>query len=49
MTSTNSRVRGDRARSTGWKPVQGTKELLAGMKTEVEAYLEAQAAGTAKF
>lgn len=49
MLSTNARIRGDRSRSLGWKPVQGTDALLASLKPEIEAYFKAKAAGTAKF
>jgi nucleoside-diphosphate-sugar epimerase len=36
---TNSRCRGNRSRSIGWKPVKTTKDMLASIKPEVEAVL----------
>jgi len=36
---TNSRCRGERSRSIGWKPVKTTKDMLASIKPEVEAVL----------
>ncbi|KAH9949982.1 hypothetical protein B0H21DRAFT_706690 [Amylocystis lapponica] len=40
---TNSRCRGERSRSLGWKPVKGTKDMLASIKPEVAAILAQQA------
>ncbi|KAI0924180.1 hypothetical protein AcW2_005133 [Taiwanofungus camphoratus] len=43
---TNSRCRADRARSIGWKPVNTTADMLAGIKPEVELmYKKAQEKG----
>ncbi len=39
---TNSRCRGNRPRSLGWKPQKTTQDMLASIKPEVEALLEAQ-------
>jgi len=36
---TNSRCRGDRSRSLGWKPVKTTKDMLASIKPEMEVML----------
>jgi len=40
---TNSRCRGDRSRSIGWKPVMTTKDMLASIKPEVDLILNARA------
>jgi len=40
---TNSRCRGDRSRSLGWKPVKTTKDMLASIKPEVDEVLKALA------
>ena len=39
---TNSRCRGNRSRSLGWKPVKTTKDMLASIKPEVKLILKAQ-------
>ncbi|TFK40282.1 NAD(P)-binding protein [Crucibulum laeve] len=36
----NSRCRGNRSRSIGWKPVKTTKDMLASIKPEVEALIK---------
>jgi len=40
---TNSRCRADRSRSIGWKPTKTTKDMLASIKPEVDAMLNALA------
>jgi len=37
---TNSRCRGDRSRSIGWKPVKTTEDMLASIKPELDELLK---------
>jgi hypothetical protein len=37
---TNSRCRGDRSRSIGWKPVKATEDMLASIKPELDELLK---------
>jgi len=41
LLGTNSRCRGDRSRSIGWKPTKTTKDMLASIEPELDALLKA--------